>query len=154
MLTRLYEQRYGKPLPPVEKTPSGKPYLADGDAFISISHTQGYVAVAYSKCHEVAVDIEQYGTRVKRVAHKFIREDEQVSIQAGNEIYAMLLHWSAKESLFKLLDVEGVDFTEHLHIHPFRLSSARVRLAGSRNFDSPAYRNSTLTAFRRALIGY
>ena len=106
--------------------PSGKPYLADGDAFISISHTQGYVAVAYSKCHEVAVDIEQYGTRVKRVAHKFIREDEQVSIQTENEIYAMLLHWSAKETMFKLMDESGVDFREHLHIHPFVPSSEGV----------------------------
>ena len=106
--------------------PSGKPYLADGDAFISISHTQGYVAVAYSKCHEVAVDIEQYGTRVKRVAHKFIREDEQVSIQAGNEIYAMLLHWSAKETMFKLMEEEAVDFIEHLRIVPFQPKDSGV----------------------------
>lgn len=103
--------------------PSGKPYLKDGSANISFSHTHGYVAVAYSENGEVSVDIEQYGTRIRRVAHKFIREDEQVSLLKGDEIYAMLLHWSAKESLFKLLDVEGVDFTEHLHIHPFRLSS-------------------------------
>jgi hypothetical protein len=60
------------------------------------------------------------------VAHKFIREDEQVSIQAGNEIYAMLLHWSAKETMFKLMDESGVDFREHLHIHPFVPSSEGI----------------------------
>lgn len=107
----------------VDYFPSGKPYLKDGSAKISFSHTQGYVAVAYSKGDEVAVDIEQYGTRVKRVAHKFIRVDEQVSVQNGDEIYALLLHWSAKESLFKLMDAEGVDFIDHLHIRPFVPSS-------------------------------
>lgn len=99
--------------------PSGKPYLKDGSASVSFSHTHGYVAVAYSEKGEVAVDIEQYGTRVKRVASKFIRLDEQVSIQSGDEIYALLLHWSAKETMFKLMDVEGVDFIEHLCIRPF-----------------------------------
>lgn len=107
----------------IDYLPSGKPFLKDGSANISFSHTNGYVAVAYSKDCEVSVDIEQFGARVKRVAHKFIREDEQVSLLRGDEICAMLLHWSAKESLFKLMDTEGVDFTEHLHIHPFLPSS-------------------------------
>lgn len=99
--------------------PSGKPYMADGSAHISISHTKGYVAIALHPCAEVGIDIEQYGEKVKRVAHKFIREDEYISIQSGDEIYAMLLHWSAKETIFKLMDANAVDFIEHLHIQPF-----------------------------------
>ena len=102
---------------------SGKPYLKDGSAEISFSHTNGYVAVAYSQNCNVAVDIEQYGTRVKRIASRFIREDEKISLLKGDETCALLLHWSAKETMFKLMDVEGVDFIEHLHIHPFIPSS-------------------------------
>lgn len=99
--------------------PSGKPYLVDKSAYISFSHTSGYVAVAISSACEVAVDIEQYGTRVHRVASKFIRPDEEISIQsAENETYALLVHWSAKETLFKLLGEEGVDFIHHLRIFP------------------------------------
>jgi hypothetical protein len=30
-----------------------------------------------------------------------------------------LLHWSAKESLFKLMEEDGIHFKRHLHIHPF-----------------------------------
>ena len=73
--------------------PSGKPYLEDQSAFVSFSHTVGYVAVALHPSAEVGVDIEQYGTRVKRVASRFIREDEKISIESGDEIYALLLHW-------------------------------------------------------------
>ena len=99
--------------------PSGKPYLEDGSTFVSFSHTSGYVAVALHPSAEVGVDIEQYGTRVQRVASRFIREDEKVSVESGDEIYALLLHWSAKETMFKLMKDEAVDFVNHLHILPF-----------------------------------
>ena len=100
--------------------PSGKPYLEDGSACVSFSHTPGYVAVALHPSAEVGVDIEQYGTRVQRVASRFIREDEKVSVESGDEIYALLLHWSAKETMFKLMKDEAVDFVDHLRIFPFK----------------------------------
>ena len=99
--------------------PSGKPYLEDGSMHVSFSHTSGYVAVALHPSVEVGVDIEQYGTRVRKVVSRFIREDERVSVEAGDEVYALLLHWSAKETMFKLMEDEAVDFVKHLHIHPF-----------------------------------
>ena len=106
--------------------PSGKPYLEDGSMHVSFSHTHGYVAVALHPSAEVGVDIEQYGTRVRRVASRFIREDEKVSIALGDEIVGLLLHWSAKETMFKLMDDQGVDFIEHLRIFPFTLRESGV----------------------------
>ena len=114
--------------------PSGKPYLKDGSARISFSHTQGYVAVAIHPSLEAGVDIEQYGTRVQRVASRFVREDEWHTIQSGDEIYALLLHWSAKETMYKLMEDEAVDFIDHLHIHSF------VPLA-SGSFEAIEYRS-------------
>ena len=99
--------------------PSGKPYLEDGSMHVSFSHTHGYVAVALHPSVEVGIDIEQYGTRVQRVSSRFIREDERVSVEAGDEVYALLLHWSAKETMFKLMEDEAVDFIKHLRILPF-----------------------------------
>ena len=101
--------------------PSGKPFLKDNSMHISFSHTHGYVAVALHPSAEVGVDIEQYGHRVQRVASRFIREDEKVSIASGDEIYGLLIHWSAKETMFKLMDDQAVDFIDHLHILPFVL---------------------------------
>ena len=106
--------------------PSGKPYLEDGSMHVSFSHTHGYVAVAIHPSAEVGVDIEQYGTRVQRVASRFIREDEWVSIESGDEVYALLLHWSAKETMFKLMEDEAVDFIDHLHILPFQPQASGV----------------------------
>ncbi len=98
---------------------SGRPNLKDGSFQLSISHTRGYVAVALHPTREVGLDIEQYGTRVKKVSSRFIRPDEEVSVRNGDEIYTLLIHWSAKETLFKLMDAAEVDFIEHLHVLPF-----------------------------------
>ena len=120
--------------------PSGKPYLEDGSMHVSFSHTHGYVAVALHPSAEVGVDIEQYGTRVRRVASRFIREDEKVSIASGDEIVGVLLHWSAKETMFKLMDDQGVDFIEHLRIFPFTLRESGV-------MEAQEFRSSTEQKF-------
>ena len=103
----------------IDYLPSGKPFLKDRSTFISFSHTCGYVAVAVHPTKEVGIDIEQYGNRVSRLASRFVREDEMQSVKAGDEIYALLLHWSAKETMFKLMNQSDVDFLNHLQILPF-----------------------------------
>ncbi|MEG1005490.1 MAG: 4'-phosphopantetheinyl transferase superfamily protein [Bacteroides sp.] len=103
--------------------PSGKPYLVDHSYFISISHTKGYVAVILSTVSEVGIDIEQYGPRIHKVAHKFMRDDEVATPYNDDSTWPLLLHWSAKEVMFKCMDAAEVDFREHLRIFPFAVSS-------------------------------
>lgn len=98
--------------------PSGKPYLPDGSFHISISHTKGYVAVILGKT-PVGIDIEQYGQRVHKVAHKYMRDDEIPSPFRGEDTWSLLLHWSAKEVMFKCMDTADVDFRRHLQVEPF-----------------------------------
>ena len=59
-------------------------------------------------------DIEQKGERVMRVKSRFVREDER-----AETLDQMLLHWSAKETAFKMLNRDKVDFLKHFHIQPF-----------------------------------
>lgn len=98
--------------------PSGKPYLAGSSGHISISHTKGYVALILGDS-PVGIDIEQYGRRVHKVASKYMRDDEQPRPYDGDDTWSLLLHWSAKEVLFKCMEAEGVDFKEHLRVLPF-----------------------------------
>lgn len=101
---------------------NGRPYLRNLSASISISHTKGYVAVllAKSSC-KPGVDIEQYGERVCKVAHRFMHAEESPSEYAGITIWSLLLHWSAKETMFKAMDVPEVDFRTHLRVMPFKV---------------------------------
>ena len=55
------------------------------------------------------IDIEQYGQRVKRVYDRFIRSDERVEPYQGDETWSMLLHWSAKETIFKSMENADAD---------------------------------------------
>lgn len=96
---------------------SGKPYLHDESYHISISHTKGYVAVALSKRYTMGLDIEQCTDKILRVKERFTTRYDY--IESSNERNHLLLHWSAKEAMFKYLNTEGVDFRRNLHIEPF-----------------------------------
>ena len=80
---------------------------------VSISHTRGYAALLLSTRHKVAIDIEFISNRVERVASKFIRNDE-----VADSLYAKLIHWSAKETIYKLFANENLDFFD-MRIAPF-----------------------------------
>ena len=60
----------------LKKGEHGKPYLEGGDAKISISHSDGGVALAVSKDREIGVDMENEidPERAKRLEKRFFRE--------------------------------------------------------------------------------
>lgn len=127
-------------------TPAGKPFLVDKTASISISHTRGYVAVLLGlRNREVGIDIEQYGERVRKVASRFMREDEVSASFRDTDTWSLLLHWSAKETMFKCMNTSEVDFRKHLHIFPFPVaeqgvfSAREYRTAENRRFTIHYY---------------
>ena len=95
----------------IEYYPSGRPYLLDECLFISISHTKGYVALALSKTMPIGIDIERYGEKINKVKDRVVGVEEH-----AESLYELLLHWSAKESVFKALGTSGVDFIKHLKV--------------------------------------
>ncbi len=101
-------------------TGSGRPYLPDNTYQISISHTKGYVAVALHPHLSIGIDLEYISSRILKIKHRFMSDKElsDVNSSIAKEIH-LLLYWSAKESIFKSLREEGVDFREHLHIEAF-----------------------------------
>ena len=99
--------------------PLGKPYLSDNSFHISISHTKGYAALILNKENEVAIDIERISSKVENIRKRFVNEEEEKSLSQLNERIHLVLYWSAKESLFKRLGMENVDFKTHLHIQAF-----------------------------------
>lgn len=102
----------------IQHQESGKPFLEDESYHISISHTKGYAAVALHPFKEVGIDIEQYGDKVCRVRNKFLQPEEEKQVDK-DDIYKLLLYWSAKETVFKVLGLEGVELKQHIRIFPF-----------------------------------
>lgn len=108
---------------PIAYLPSGRPYLKDDAHHISISHTRGYAAVAISELNPIGLDIEQRTDKVCRVRDKFLsREEKTFPLLAKKNVEAMLVVWTIKEAMFKLMDNTGIDFAEHFHVSPFELA--------------------------------
>ena len=98
-----------------------QPYFENDVCRLSISHTANYVAVLFSRVAEVGIDIETVSNRVMKLRQRIVSSREK-----ADTLYETLLHWSAKETMFKCLNATEVDFREHLHIFPFVVSSEGV----------------------------
>lgn len=97
----------------------GKPYLENNMFKISISHTQGYVALCWHPFSNVGIDIEQVKTKALDLKNRYMHFDEYA---IGDPLYEALLFWSGKETLYKmLLEQEDIDFRSHLRIAPFSI---------------------------------
>jgi phosphopantetheinyl transferase len=101
---------------------NGKPSLVDNSLNISISHTSGYVSVITHPFYTVGIDIEQKRDKILRLKNKFLSEKELLNLDNNRELEHLLLHWSAKETMFKMMGETDVDFINHLHIKPFDIS--------------------------------
>ena len=67
--------------------------------------------------------------------------DEWQGSKGPDDVKWLLLHWSAKETLYKRLGVDEVDFCQHLRLSPFVLSgkgslqACELRTPENRHFD-------------------
>lgn len=98
----------------------GKPKLEDESYHISISHTKEYIAVILNKKKKTGIDIEHISPRVKKIRSRFMNQTEEDYICSSNELIHLLLHWSAKETIYKVLDYTDIDFKNHIHIDKFK----------------------------------
>lgn len=100
---------------------NGKPFLLDNSFNISISHTKGFVALLLHPTRNVGIDIEQMTDKVLKLKERFMTKDELKYSSFEEEKIQVLLHWSAKETLFKIIPQAEITFNEHLHIAPFQV---------------------------------
>jgi phosphopantetheinyl transferase len=100
---------------------TNKPYLADEAFHFSISHCGFYAAAIVSTKHRVGVDIEIPHTKVEKIQHKFLTDEEQTLLKTISmpHIQSLTMAWSIKEALFKWFGNGEVDFKSHLHINAF-----------------------------------
>lgn len=97
------------------------PYI-DGK-YCSISHTKGYAALMISTSAPVGIDIEYRSDRVNKIVDKFIRDDE-----VAVDTVSQLIHWSSKESLYKLFHEDHLDYFD-MRLLPFHDSCEGTLIA-------------------------
>ncbi len=97
----------------------GKPYLAN-NWNISISHTTNFVVILLNRKESCGVDIEKINSKVERIKHKFLSEDDLQKIKSEK---GLTIYWSAKEALYKYYGKKEVLFIENLYIKDFNFNS-------------------------------
>lgn len=100
----------------IQYTDNGAPYI-ENEAFISISHSNNMVGIATSKEFQVGLDIEMLSGKAKKVHLKFLNEEEQANFDCTSD-KEMIKVWSAKETLYKMANRNGIDFKKELLLSP------------------------------------
>ena len=94
----------------------GKPFL-NKQKGISISHSNGIVAIGISNEIDFGIDIQFKTDKVFKIQSKFLSEMESKFLGKKNDIESLIKVWSAKESIYKALGKEGVSFSNDLEIN-------------------------------------
>ncbi|GEM62078.1 4'-phosphopantetheinyl transferase [Sphingobacterium faecium NBRC 15299] len=99
---------------------NGKPYLANFPQKISLTHSFDYAGAIISSSGQVGIDMELIKSKVERIAHKFLKEEELHFISKDkSRIEQLYACWSAKEAVYKLQGNAGVSFLHNMTIAPF-----------------------------------
>lgn len=106
------------------KDEHGKPSLSELPYKISISHANVYSAVMLSEKQECGVDVEMIKPRIKRIAKKFVSDYENLYVSEGKESSYYTIIWCVKEAIYKWYAKRGVDFKQHMIIHPFTMQQS------------------------------
>jgi phosphopantetheinyl transferase len=102
----------------------GKPHLLDNKHHISISHSNQWIAVMAHPTQNVGIDIECPTDKIQKLYRRFLCIEEQHDLSEGNDNRQLLLAWSAKEALYKIIGKDAIDFATQLRIFPFEVKQS------------------------------
>jgi 4'-phosphopantetheinyl transferase family protein len=94
----------------IEHFADGAPYIAGFDGCISISHGAGYCVIVASQSGTVGVDVERWREQLKRVACKFLSDDE-IAVWGSDDL-VLLRAWTIKEAVYKAARTPGLALKE------------------------------------------
>lgn len=127
------------------KDEHGKPHLLDSEYHVSISHSNDFVGVIASK-KVVGIDIQKYVSKISRIQHKFVSDEERLFLSTGDAIKGLHIIWGAKESLYKAYGKRGLDFKKHIFIQDLDVEDEIGHFTGkvikdgySKSFDLTYY---------------
>ena len=104
----------------------GKPFFLDNSYELSISHSGRWIAVMAHYINQVGIDIEVPTDKVGKLYKRFLNETEQKELSDGKNPSQLLIAWSAKEALYKIIGQQAVDFANQLHIFPFEMNNEGI----------------------------
>jgi 4'-phosphopantetheinyl transferase len=121
--------------PEIKHDRNRRPYLSNSGYHISISHSRSLLTVILSE-KQVGIDTEENIRNVSHIAARFLSPEEILWTSSTDEPnHTWILCWSIKESVFKMMGVENVDFRTMIRIDPVKpdnqgIASVSFRING------------------------
>ncbi len=104
----------------------GKPHLND-EHYISITHSFQFSGIIISK-RPVGIDIEKKREKILRIANRFTPLDEYRTLANNHAIIRKLsIVWGAKESIYKIMNIRGLSFLEHIYVDDFDFEDQKTK---------------------------
>ena len=99
LLKKMYETRFGAPMPEIAVTPRGKPYFPGEPVHFSISHTKKHAFCVLSD-QPVGIDAEEVDRDIRpELAEKILSPTEKA--RYDNQKETLLRFWVLKEAAAK-----------------------------------------------------
>jgi 4'-phosphopantetheinyl transferase EntD len=102
----------------------GKPHLTDGK-HISISHSHTFSAIAISN-QSIGLDIEQVKEKILKIASRFMDVSHLENLSETEKRIKATVIWGIKESIFKIKNIEGISFRNHIFEEDFSLEDKKA----------------------------
>ncbi len=94
---------------------SGSPSI-NSKLNISISHSNQMAAVLLSGNSKIGLDIQLKENKILNVQDKFLNDSEKLNIKYQSDINYLTMIWTAKESIYKAIDIKGISFSNNIII--------------------------------------
>ncbi len=102
----------------------GKPHLTDGKC-ISISHSHTFSAIAISD-QPIGLDVEQVKEKILKIASRFMDVSHLENLSEIEKKIKATVIWGIKESIFKIKNIEGISFRNHIFEEDFSFEDKKA----------------------------
>lgn len=109
---------------------SGKPFLVD-NKHVSVSHSHQFATIIISD-KTVGIDIEKQRQKIIAIANKFTNKEEQSYLYTDG-LKKLTTIWSAKETVFKIVNQKGISFKNDLTATPFEIKDKQTTVLLKKN---------------------
>lgn len=106
-------------------TGTGKPVI-DSNNHVSISHS-GEMLVMMKSSIPCGIDIERIHSRVQKVRHKFLNDDELVETEHASD-HIVTQYWTSKEAMFKVSGSDRVFMRSNIFVRDLNADHATAVL--------------------------
>jgi phosphopantetheinyl transferase len=140
IINTLLQRHLGNVNSTVSHHPNGQPFIENRpDLSVSVSHSNGWIALYLSEKETIGVDIQTYTSNLDRGRSWFLNAEETTSFAALSE-HGLYVIWCAKEAFYKQLSGTISSLRDEVTVLPFDLQpQGTVRILYKENTYALAY---------------